>query len=318
MLYTQSENALKQSQQLASNAAKDLTPYLDKAKAELDKLNEQAKASAAAGQAAAISDLGVNIDNPSVVLNAPREDKGKGVDRTGGDPVSPSGSTTTLRPEHADDGNHPAMTATAFFSKLQGQLANNPNFQNFQHSFQNVQHDLKNKMVDFNKIDMHEAKETYEKAMNSSEKYWKVASKELSDLFGEAVRIVPPEGYKPEDQGQRFGAAGKAADKRRKEAAVAAAGRKEMLLHRIRSDPAVLLVDPSEAPVAISTGAGDNTTEEKKEVHVDTREAFTKFLASIDTDGGLKSDTWADKIRLELEDEDSGLALRQTQETTGE
>lgn len=80
---TQSETVLKQSQALASNAAKDLTPYLDKAKAELAQLNEQAKASAAAGQAASISELGVNADNPSVVLSAPREDKGKGVDREG-------------------------------------------------------------------------------------------------------------------------------------------------------------------------------------------------------------------------------------------
>lgn len=319
-LLPQSEIAIKQSQVLASNAAKDLTPYLDKAKAELDKLNEQAKASAAAGQAASISELGVNPDNPSVVLKAPREDKGKGVDREGGndDPTSPTGSVKTLVPESNDE-SKPIMNAAAFFSKLQHQLSSNPNFQNFQHTFQNMQHELKHKVDDFSKIDMHEAKEQYEKAMNSGEKYFKVASKELSDLFGEAVRIVPPEGYEsPQGQGQATGAAGKAADKRRKDAAVAAAGRKEMLLHRIRSEPAILLVDPAEAPAAVGSSTSDASAEDKKETHADTREAFATFLQSVQEAGGLDNETWKERISSELADEDGGTVLRQTRDSVGE
>lgn len=312
----QSEAALKQSQALASSAAKDLTPYLDKAKAELDKLNEQAKASAAAGQAASISELGVNPDNPSVVLKAPREDKGKGVDREGGeDPTSPAGSTRTLVPDSSSEESKPIMNATAFFSKLQTQLSSNPNFQNFQHTFQNMQHELKHKVDDFSKIDIHEAKEKYEKAMNSGEKYWKVASKELTDLFGEVVQIVPPEGYRAHDQEQTSGPAGKAADKRKKDAAVAAAGRKEMLLHRIRSEPAILLVDPSEPPAARTSSSSDLSGEEKKEIHTDTSEAFASFLASVQNAGGFASDDWKGKISCELDDEDGGIALKQTYES---
>lgn len=318
----QSETVLKQSQALASNAAKDLTPYLDKAKAELAHLNEQAKASAAAGQAASISELGVNLDNPSVVIPAPREDKGKGVDREGdasADPTSPAGSVKTLVPESTEDGNKPAMTAGAFFSKLQHQLSSNPKFQDFQHSFQNMQHDLKNKVVDFNKIDIHEARETYEKAMNSGEKYWKVASKELSDLFGEAVRIVPPEGYAGEGgQASRSGAAGKAADKRKKDAAVAAAGRKEMLLHRIRSEPAILLVDPAEVPAAVESGTAQSAAEEKKETHADTREAFATFLSAVQEAGGVDSEGWKAKIKAELEDDEGGVVLKQSYDSIGE
>lgn len=317
--YEQSEAALKQSQALASNAAKDLTPYLDKAKAELDKLNEQAKASAAAGQAAAISELGVNADNPSVVLQAPRENKGKGVDREGSnDATSPTGSTRTPVPEFSGEDSQPVMNATAFFSKLQNQLSSNPNFQNFQHTFQNMQHELKHKVDDFSKIDMHEAKEKYEKAMNSGEKYWKVASKELTDLFGEVVQIVPPEGYSAEGQEQPPGAAGKAADKRRKDAAVAAAGRKEMLLHRIRSEPAILLVDPAEAPAAVGASANDASGEDKKETHADTREAFAAFLQTVQEIGGVGNETWKAKIKSELDDEDGGAALRQTHDSVGE
>lgn len=318
-MIAQSEAAIKQSQALASSAAKDLTPYLDKAKAELDKLNEQAKASAAAGQAAAISELGVNPDNPSVVLKAPREDKGKGVDREGGDdPTSPAGSTRTLVPESSSEESKPTVTATAFFSKLQNQLSSNPNFQNFQHTFQNMQHELKHKVDDFSKIDIHEAKEKYEKAMNSSEKYWKVASKELTDLFGEVVSIVPPEGYAAEGLGQPSGAAGKAADKRKKDAAVAAAGRKEMLLHRIRSEPAILLVDPAEAPAAVGANTSEASSNDKKETHADTRDAFVTFSKSIQESGGVQSETWKAKVKAELDDEEGGAALKQTYDSVGE
>ena len=234
--------------------------------------------------------------------------------------TSPTGSTKTLVPEAGEAGssNTPAMSAGAFFSKLQHQLSENPKFKDFQHTFQTVQHDLKNKVVDFNKIDMHEAREQYEKAMNQGEKYWKVASKELTDLFEEAVRIVPPEGYTAEagSQSQATGAAGKAADKRRKDAAVAAAGRKEMLLHRLRSEPAILLVDPTETSAA-ADGA-DATAEEKKEGQSEVKEAFASFLQSLQTEGGLDVETWKAKVASELEDEEGGAVLKQTYDSVGE
>lgn len=261
------------------------------------------------------------------MLKAPREDKGKGVDREGmaaGDPTSPTGSVKTLVPESSEEGGHasttPAMSAGAFFSKLQQQLSSNPKFQDFQHTFQNVQHDLKNKVVDFNKIDMHEAREQLEKAMNSGEKYWKVASKELSDLVGEAVRIVPPEGYTSDAAGQDqplTGAAGKAADKRRKDAAVAAAGRKEMLLHRIRSEPAILLVDPAEPPSTTQAEGFDSASDEKKEGHTDSSAAFASFLQSVEKDGGVSGESWRTKITAELEDEEGGAVLKQTYNSVG-
>lgn len=239
------------------------------------------------------------------------------------DPTSPTGSTKTLVPESSEAGSTaPAMSAGAFFSKLQHQLSSNPKFKDFQHTFQNVQHDLKNKVVDFNKIDIHEAREQYEKAMNQGEKYWKVASKELTELFGEAVRIVPPEGYASEagGHGQATGAAGKAADKRRKDAAVAAAGRKETLLHRLRSEPAILLVDPTESTVAGQAEASDAANDEKKDKdsQTETAEAFKAFLHGVQEDGGMDGETWKARAKAELEDEEGGAVLKQTYDSIGE
>ena len=221
-------------------------------------------------------------------------------------------------------GGSPPLNAAAFFSRLQSQLSTNPNFQSFQHQFNSIQADLKTKVgsqIDFNRIDLADAQKRYESAMNQGEKYFKVASKELSDLFGEAVRIVSPE-----EEVKRNAGMGKMADKRRKDAEVAAAGRTESLLHRVRSDSAILLVDPSQSPAsaspqASSDGAHQITatgTESNSSHHTDTRESFAKFLSGIEENGGIDGEVWKGKIEATLSDTASGQVLRQTFESIGE
>ena len=158
--------------------------------------------------------------------------------------------------------------------------------------------------------------------MNQGEKYFKVASKELSDLFGEAVRIVPPE-----EEAKKNAGAGRMADKRRKDAEIAAAGRTESLLHRVRSDPACLLVDPAQPPPlshnaqsssdeAVSSASVGNS-ESATTSHIDTREPFAKFLQNIEENGGLEGDAWKLRVDTALEDKESGHVIKQTFEGLG-
>ena len=309
---------MKQSQTYASNAAKDLTPLMEKAKAELDRLGEQAKASAAAGQAASTEAGIINPDAPSVAL-VPNVNEGDPLPTLSKDAPASSATTTdesnTTTTSSDSSQQAPVVTAAAFFSRLQGQLQSNPNFQSFQHNFSTMQAELKSKVDDFSKIDIAEAQRRAEAAMNQGEKYFKTASSELSDLFGQAVRIVPPE--EAGAAGIRKGNA-VAADKRKKAAAVAAAGRKESLLHRVRSDPAVLLVDPAEAPASASDtqptiSEGDSSFSAATATHADTREAFARFCQKIEEEqGGLDSEKWRTRISDELDDEESGHVLKAT------
>lgn len=179
--------------------------------------------------------------------------------------------------------------------------------------------------------------------MNQGEKYFKVASRELSDLFGEAVKIVPPEDATAsslsasggsaggKQRGGAGGGIGSLAEQRRKDAEVAAAGRKESLLHRVRSDPAVLLVDPGQGPASTST----TTPTARKSMDggvpgdaidtvaaattptptVDTREAFARFLAAIEDKGGLEGEAWKTRVQNEL---DNVPALQNTYNALGE
>lgn len=304
---------MKQSQTYASNAAKDLTPYMEKAKAELDRLGEQAKASAAAGQAASTEAGIINPDAPSVAL-VPNVNEGEPLTSiTSRDTSADSAGDALESQASTSPGNQAPVSAAAFFSRLQTQLQSNPNFQSFQHNISTMQAELKSKVDDFSKVDMTEVQRRAEAAMNQGEKYFKTASTELSDLFGQAVRIVPPE---EAGAGGRGGRGSAAADKRKKAAAVAAAGRKESLLHRIRSDPAVLLVDPAEAPTS-ETAAPANDAEGSfsaaASTHVDTREAFASFCEKIEEEkGGLESDAWRAKIKQQLDDDESGHVLQAT------
>jgi hypothetical protein len=291
---------------------------MEKAKAELDRLGEQAKASAAAGQAASTEAGIINPDAPSVAL-VPNVNERDPLPTLSKDAPASSATTTDESSPTTGDSTQqaPVVTAAAFFSRLQGQLQSNPNFQSFQHNFSTMQAELKSKVDDFSKIDIAEAQRRAEAAMNQGEKYFKTASSELSDLFGQAVRIVPPE--EAGNAGIRKGNA-VAADKRKKAAAVAAAGRKESLLHRVRSDPAVLLVDPAEAPASASdtqaattASEGDSSFSAATATHADTREAFARFCQKIEEEQGwLDSEKWKTRISDELDDEESGHVLKAT------
>ena len=225
------------------------------------------------------------------------------------EPSSTSDDDPTATTRNAQSTNSPPMSATAFFSKLSTQLSSNPNFQSFQHNLTHMQDQLKTH-VDFSRIDLQEAQKRAEAAMNQGEKYFKVASKDLTDLFGQAVRIVPPTG-----DGAKAG--NKGADKRRKEAEVAAAGRRETLLHRLRSDPAILLVDPAQ-PVAARSDGPAGPSSDSSQSETDTREAFAKFLQSNEDNGGLEGESWKGRIDAALSNETSGSALRQSLESIGE
>lgn len=341
-LRTQSSTALKQSQAYAQSAAKDLTPFLDKAKAELDKLGEQAKASAAAGQAAALADGGsggsiVNPDAPALIIPTPAENVEKSESQDGSnskDKDAANEASASGAQGSTSSSNSPPLNAAAFFSRLQSQLSTNPNFQSFQSQFTTFQTDLKNRVaqssssggtLDFSNIDFHEAKEKYEKAMSQGDKYFKIASKELTELLEGALKIVPPE-----EEAARKAAAQAVANaggsKRKQDAAAAAAGRKETLLYRIRSDPAVMLVDPAQPPASTSASEASSesapvaTGEQSTAAgasHSDTREPFARFLQSIEDDGGLEGESWKGRVQAALSDSNHGSVIRQTYDSIG-
>ena len=145
---------------------------MEKAKAELDRLGEQAKASAAAGQAASTDAGIINPDAPSVAL-VPNVNEGEPLnlpkDLGNRNPADGSDSAAAASSDDTSISTQAPVSAAAFFSRLQSQLSTNPNFKSFQHNFSTMQAELKSKVDDFSKIDMAEAQRRAEAAMNQGE-----------------------------------------------------------------------------------------------------------------------------------------------------
>jgi hypothetical protein len=277
----------------------------------------------------------VNPDAPALIVPTPAENTERRESQDSDSKDKDTANESSPRQGSTTSTNSPPLNAAAFFSRLQSQLSTNPNFQSFQSQFTAFQTDLKNRVaqssssggsLDFSNIHFHEAKEKYEKAMSQGDKYFKIASKELSELLEGALKIVPPE-----EEAARKAAAHAVANaggsKRKQDAAAAAAGRKETLLYRVRSDPAVMLVDPAQPPATTPSATESPSDSASASVgdqlpagaasHSDTREPFSRFLQSIEDDGGLEGESWKRRVQAALDDADSGYVLRQTYDSIG-
>lgn len=260
--------------------------------------------------------------------------KGKGVDRSEQeqDPsVVSSGTEDTATP--------PVAQAAAFFSRLQSQISHNPNFlelsknltnlqssvsTNLSHLPASLQTNLTQLQTQLASIDLKDLKESTRLAdeyITRGETWIQElgleVTKEVTRIAKDAVRVVPPT--------DGDGKLTKREQRLRKEERVAM-GRKEGLLMRLRKDSGIiLLVDPAKPPAPIPTAPVDGAATTSPEnlssstpslsastsslVPSDTREAFSKFLQTIEDRGGLEGLSWNERIVNELEaagDEEEG------------
>lgn len=258
--------------------------------------------------------------------------KGKGVDRSEQeqDPgVASSGLQGTATP--------PVAQAAAFFSRLQSQISHNPNFlelsknltnlqssvsTNLSHLPASLQTNLTQLQTQLASIDLKDLKESTRLAdeyITRGETWIQElgleVTKEVTRIAKDAVRVVPPT--------DGDGKLTKREQRLRKEERVAM-GRKEGLLMRLRKDSGIiLLVDPAKPPAPIATSPTEAATTPENmtsstpslsastssAVPSDAREAFSKFLQTIEDRGGLEGVSWNEQIVNELEsvgDEEEG------------
>jgi hypothetical protein len=187
-----------------------------------------------------------------------------------------------------------AQNASAFWGRLQTQIQSNPKITAFSKNLPNLSQIQSS---------LHKFENQAEDYIHRSENYFKGAG----DFFRDAVRLVPPEQEDSRGRTQQ-----EDREDRKKKVAAVAAGRKDALLHRLRSDAAaVMLIDPARPPLA--TDAGD----EEQRANADTREAFAKFLQGVEGEGGFEGDSWKAKIDRELKFHNDGATLQKALEELG-
>lgn len=276
------------------SARKELTPLMEKARANLDTFGETTKAELMRLSEAGNSTSGVMIGadgTPIIMDDYVKVDKGKGVDRSGEGGEGEEGSDV-----------NPAAAAAAFFAKVQTQLAANTNVQelskglsslqssvstNLSHLPTSLQTNLTQLQSQFSHLDSQKVAEDY---LHKGENWLSEFSNEVSRLAKDAVKVFPPsERSNPKR------------DERLRQAEQVSVGRRAMLLQRLRSDSSILLVDPArplqlgDAPLPTSDPTVPTTSPS------DTREAFSIFLQTIEDAGGFEGEHWTAQIAKELD-----------------
>ncbi|GAA5894092.1 hypothetical protein JCM5296_001009 [Sporobolomyces johnsonii] len=282
--------ALATAEKQLESTRKDLTPLVSKARANLDSFSESTKAELQRlSEASAQPNSGVMIgaDGVPVILDQVeplREDKGKGVDR--------SGSVAS-----DDASQNPAAAASAFFSKVQSQLASNTNVQDLGKNLSSLSSNLTTNLSSLQNqlahLDLGESSKVAEDYLHKGETWFAEFSHEVGRLAKDAVKVVPPT------------EAGKPAKSLTKAEQVAL-GRREMLLYKLRTDPSVFLVDPAQPPPSSSSASADAASTPQP----DTRESFSRFLQSIEDRGGFEGPTFT--AQIEAERAAGGEALEKT------
>ena len=218
-----------------------------------------------------------------------REEKGKGVD-----PSERGTTESTSAPEDVSSPN-PGAAAAAFFTKLQSQVAANPNLQGLSTQFNQLQHQLSENLhslpaslqTNLNQLQSQlpaslthlDAKQA-EQYLQKGESWLAEFGTEVQRLAKEAVRVVPPGEEAMSDERARK------KEERLRKAEQVAIGRRDQLVLKLRADKAGLLVDPAQ-PV---DGAG-----------IDRREAYAKFLQATEDAGGFEGEEWLAKAAKEIE-----------------
>jgi hypothetical protein len=294
---------------LVNKAREDIAPYVSKAKEELNKFGEQAKNSAAAGQAVATGAAPPPSDNlvpgggstasssssisssasaetlgpTSTVTDQPKEATMGDISFYGEVMTSPNSGTAPPLPDEA-----PAQVNALLhkMQALQTQIQANPSIAQLSRTLPNLSQIQGNIATLQSRLPGQ---------LSGAEAYLGRATKEFSDLLKDAVRVVPP-------------TADAAAGSSTATTSRGAMTRKEGLLHRLRSDPQVMLVDPAQPPAELPADAAA-TTETAESVaakvddfksRTDAREDFAKFLQAIEDEGGLEGEGWRAKVEGEL------------------
>ncbi|GAA6008843.1 Dos2p [Rhodotorula paludigena] len=274
--------ALQTAEKQLDSARADLTPLISQARAGLDQLGEQTRAEIQRlSETPAAQNQGVVIgaDGMPVILDdvpPARVDKGKGVDREGGDSH-----------EHQET---PAAAASAFFASL----AKNQNVKDLSRNLTSLQSNLSTNLhqlqSQLSHLDLSEGQKVAENYLHKGEHWFQEFSAEVGKLAKDAVKVVPP--------GASAGA-GTSAARASLDKAAGGLSRREQLVYKLRSEPSIFLVDPADPPS--TPGAPDS------------REAFAQYLASVQqTHGSFESESFQALVQHELVE--GGEVLRKTRD----
>lgn len=305
------QTAEKQIDQYATTARADLTPLVTKARADLEKLSETTKAelqrlseaSANVSSGTGGSSVMIGADGTPVIIDdpVPKVDKGKGVDRSVDDGATPSEGGAY------DSDKTPAAAASAFFASLQSQISASPNLahlsKNLQSSLTTVQSNLSHlpaslqtSVAQLQAQLPHLDNKAAEAYLSRGEHWLQEFTGEVGRLAKDAVRVVPP--TEAEKTKKR--------EERARKAERGAAGRTEAALIKLRADEQLLLVDPAKPPAVVAAAAVEESQEGAAVAATtaggDTREAFSKFLQTVEDKGGFEGEEWTKRIAAETDE----------------
>ncbi|BGP53594.1 hypothetical protein JCM8202_001439 [Rhodotorula sphaerocarpa] len=317
----QSAAALQEAEKQYETARADFTPLLNQARTQFDHLSEQTRAEIQRLSEAPASGAGTDViigpDGVPIMLSSPspapeqqqqarKVDKGKGVERGGDDADEVSGSNSAQTeagadadqpelPPHSPTQQTPAAAASAFFSKWQTQLASNPNVKDLSRNITSLQsnfstnlHQIQNQIAH---IDLAEGQKVADRYLHKGEAWFQEFSNEVAHLAKEAVKVVPPTGA-----GAGPGSYGRSGFER---AGTPVMTRRDMVLHKLRSDAALLRLDPALPPAAAAVQT-DLSASTSGGGAVDTRESYAAYLATLQAKGGPESDAFRADIEREL------------------
>ncbi|KAJ8296198.1 putative UTP--glucose-1-phosphate uridylyltransferase [Rhodotorula toruloides] len=284
--------ALQTAEKQYEAARADFTPLLTQARSQLDHLSEQTRAelqrlsevpAPTGGSGVVIGADGVPVILDEVPAAQSKVDKGKGVDREG----EGEADTTEGDAQHQQT---PAAAASAWMAKFGSSLASNPNVKDLSRNLSSLQSNLSTNLhqiqSQLSHIDLAEGQKVAEGYLHKGEAWFQEFSAEVGKLAKDAVKVVPP---------TTAGGAGAAATGRTSLEG-AAMNRRDLLLYKLRTDPAVFVLDPAQPPA-------DSTTP-------DLREPFASYLSALASSGGFDSPSFRSQVGAELQE--AGEPLRKT------
>ncbi|GAA5945211.1 uncharacterized protein JCM15063_005328 [Sporobolomyces koalae] len=256
----QSTQALANAEKQFESTRKDLNPLLSKAKQNLDTFSTAARAEVqrlsevSSTPAEGTSNQGVIVGAdglPMMIATEPsdfKQDKGKQVDR--GDSTAAS--------------ENPAAAASAFFSRIQHQLSSVQDQapRALESLSSNLSHQFQDTVAQLN------LKTNTEEYLHKGESWLNEFRTEVSKLAKDAVQIVPPTLSGPAARDLAV----EQSDTLDDLSVTKGMTRRDTLLHRLRSDPNLFLIDPALPPPQSSIDSKDAA---------DLRESYATFLSTL-------------------------------------
>lgn len=262
------------------------------------------------------------LDEVPATPAAPTDEKGKGVERgegvggAGAENAEAAGSFDDTTEGHQATQQTPAAAASAFFSKWQSQLASNPNVKDLSRNISSLQsnlstnlHQIQNQLTH---LDLTEGQKVADRYLHKGEAWFQEFSAEVAHLAKEAVKVVPPTGGGVAGSTTTTGRSGF------ERAGTPVMTRRDMVMHKLRTDTSLLLIDPAQPPASSSSSSPQSTTDLSAStsaalmMNPDTREAYAAFLSFVQDRGGLDGDAFRADVERELLD--GGEVLAQTRD----